>query len=187
LWGVCWEVETKIEKKESKFGIPIFNMEQKNHNNNHGGGFLLGIIVGVIITLLFTTKRGREIFKELTEKGLEKFSDLEAILQDVKEREFSDEEEENDYVEPASKPIPASIVEPEPVVVAKPVAKATVAAVKKEQPPVRKVEEKEEKPTPKPKEEPVQEEVKAEVLAEEKPAEKSTHGRRWFRGLRKKS
>jgi hypothetical protein len=160
-------------------------MEQKNHNNNQGGGFLLGVIVGVIITLLFTTKRGREIVKELTEKGLEKFSDLEALLQEVKDKEVY-EKEENDYVEPEAKPIPAAVIEPEPVV-AKPVVKATVATVKKEQPPVKKVEEKEEKPTPKLKEEPVQEEVQHEVLVKEKPAEKSTHGRRWFRGLRKKS
>ena len=47
-------------------------MEYRNNNHNGSGlgsGFLLGVIVGVIITLLFTTKKGREIVKELTEKG----------------------------------------------------------------------------------------------------------------------
>lgn len=76
-------------------------MEYRNNNHNGNGlgsGFLLGVVVGVIITLLFTTKKGREIVKELTEKGLDKFSTLQDILdENLVDEEF--EEEGDDYVE----------------------------------------------------------------------------------------
>src|SRR5438309_823964 len=69
-----------------------------NKHNPHGGGngFILGVIVGVVITLLFTTNRGRKVLRVLTEKGFERFSDLQQAF---------DEEEEvggDDYVEPES-------------------------------------------------------------------------------------
>ena len=75
-----------------------------SHKNSHGNGFLLGVIVGVIVALLFTTKKGREIVKILTEKGLDKFSDLQKVMNeatsDVEEElvELVEEESEGDYV-----------------------------------------------------------------------------------------
>lgn len=87
-------------------------MEHRNNNGN-GSGFLLGVLVGVIITLLFTTKKGREIVKDLTEKGLDKFS----TLQDVLEGNFEDEEfdDTNDYVqEEPVKSVSEVPVEPAP-------------------------------------------------------------------------
>ncbi len=84
-------------------------MENKNNNQNgFGNGFVLGLLVGIVATLFITTKRGRELFKELTEKGFEKFSDLEEKLQE-KTRDFQDEyeemeEEEDDYVPQESRP-----------------------------------------------------------------------------------
>ncbi len=82
-------------------------MEEKrqHHHNGLGSGFALGVVVGVIITLLFTTKKGREVVKELTDKGLEKFSDLEKRLQeteaDFEDAEYlEDEDEDDDYVKP---------------------------------------------------------------------------------------
>lgn len=77
-------------------------MEDKQ-KQAQGNSFLLGVVVGVIITLLFTTKRGRVIFKEIVEKGIHKFSDLESILQDIntKDKGFEDPEDEavhDDYV-----------------------------------------------------------------------------------------
>jgi hypothetical protein len=75
-----------------------------NHKSSHGNGFLLGVILGVIVTLLFTTKKGREIVKILTEKGLDKFSDLQKVMNeatsDVEEEliELVEEESEGDYV-----------------------------------------------------------------------------------------
>lgn len=66
-------------------------MENKNNQHVSGGNaFILGVIVGVVITLLFTTKKGKEILRVLTEKGLSKFSDMEEI--------FDDEEESDEYV-----------------------------------------------------------------------------------------
>lgn len=51
------------------------------HNEHHGGnGFLIGVIVGVILTLLFTTAKGRKIFRMLSDEGLDKFADLEKLL-----------------------------------------------------------------------------------------------------------
>ncbi len=61
---------------------------------------MLGLIIGVVVTLLFTTKRGRELFKRATEQGLSKFADLEqqikktgALLEDPDEDDYIDEEE----------------------------------------------------------------------------------------------
>lgn len=85
-------------------------MEEKNHNHNgFSNGFLLGLLVGILATLLVTTKKGRELLKEFTEKGLDKFSDLENKLQaEVAEKaeeyeEFSEEDDsasssQNDYI-----------------------------------------------------------------------------------------
>ncbi len=156
-------------------------MEQRNeHNGNgHGNGFILGVIVGVIVTLLFTTKRGRAIVKDVTEKGIEKFSDLEKLMHDAEEKELYEEEEEtedNDYVEPKPQPKPT----PEVRHIAK---NETSETVEKATP-----KQKEEKPIPKPKkEEPTRTAVAEATAGEEKPVEKSSRGRRWFRGLRKKS
>src|SRR5688572_28459352 len=73
-------------------------MENKNqHHNSFGNGFVLGLLIGVVVTLIFTTKKGRELFKEFTEKGLDRFSDLEKKLQD-KTDEIEDYDEEDDYL-----------------------------------------------------------------------------------------
>lgn len=96
-------------------------MDKNNHNhtNSQGNGFLLGVIVGVIITLLFTTKRGREIVKDLTAKGLDKFGELQKVL-DEKKDEFKevleqDEmlEEESEYLEPAASDAVGKAIEEE--------------------------------------------------------------------------
>ena len=74
----------------------------KNKKSELGGGFILGLIVGVIITLLLSTKKGREILKDLTDKGLNKFSDLQNAL-NMTEEEFEDEIEGDDYIPPEPK------------------------------------------------------------------------------------
>ena len=53
---------------------------QQQRSNNPLNGFVLGLIVGVLVTLLFTTKKGRQIVRTLTEEGLHKFSEVEDIL-----------------------------------------------------------------------------------------------------------
>ena len=52
-------------------------MENKNNSAGTGSIFLLGLLIGVLITLLLTTKKGREILKEFMDKIIQKVSDLE--------------------------------------------------------------------------------------------------------------
>src|SRR5258706_8128591 len=75
-------------------------MEHKNcnHHNGGGNGFIFGFFAGVLVTLLFSTKKGREILRLLTEKGIEKFSDIEGAFEDPQDEE--DVDGENDYVAP---------------------------------------------------------------------------------------
>lgn len=171
-------------------------MERRNQQSNGlGCGFLLGVIVGVLLALLFTTKRGREILKDVLEQGVEKFSDLERLMKEQQAKETT-ETEESDFVpstpvsaevaaeqkkteikKPAATPTPV----PAPAVPRKeiktPETQAISPHVVKSVPVVQQVEEikKEEKKSPE--------------AAEEKTATppKSTTGKRWFRGLRKRS
>ena len=157
-----------------------------NHNQNIGSGFILGVIVGVILTLLLTTKKGRAILKELMEKGVEKFADLEQIMQETQD-DFEDleDEEGNDFV--ASEPVEVQekpqvkkeapkeyVVESSAIEI----KKETVTAKPAEEEPQKEEKVHEEKT---PKKEPPEEEQPEEEL---KP--KTVRGRRWFRGLRKK-
>src|SRR5260221_10160231 len=75
-------------------------MERNNHNqhNGIGSGFFLGVIVGVIMTLLFTTKKGREILKEVLEKGVEKFSNLEGLMEETYRKSIMDDEDGDDFI-----------------------------------------------------------------------------------------
>ncbi len=93
---------------------------KKNNHDESGNGFLLGTVIGSIATLLFTTKKGREIIKELTEKGIEKFSELEEALKTDKVIEVI---EESDYVVPELRPVVDT--EPEKKILAKEVKKDT--------------------------------------------------------------
>lgn len=79
---------------------PSPSMKNKNNNTNNGvnSGFLLGFIFGVLATLLLTTKKGREILKELIDKGMQKITDLEESHEKTKQKQ--NYEEENDYVKP---------------------------------------------------------------------------------------
>ena len=85
-------------------------MEQKHHNSG-GSGFLAGVLVGVVITLLFTTKKGREIFKETVDRAIDKFNDLQDKVETkLDEQEvFDDEDEGDDYVKPELPPLPSPV------------------------------------------------------------------------------
>ena len=169
-------------------------MEQPNNKQqSNGNGFILGLVVGVMIALLFTTKKGRAILRDVTEKGIDKLSKLENLKQQVEDSELFDEFEEDEYVkaEPASKlnPQPASEAQPivkEPeskeAVHEKPVAKPTPA---KAAAPAPKPEPKVLEPEPETEIEEIPEEVVPEEPQEKAPS-KVIQGRRWFRGLRKK-
>jgi hypothetical protein len=140
----------------------------RNQNNGSGNGFLLGVIVGVLLTLLFTTKRGRAIFKDVMEKGVEKFANLEDLMNEPLDEDFEDEEGDD-------------FIPTEPVIEAGPIKKEEPVLPVKPEPAKAEKEhivpaEKHEQAHPEP--------VKKEKI-EEKP--KATRGKRWFRGLRKKS
>lgn len=75
------------------------NSDTKHNGNGLGNGFLLGVIVGVLLTLLFTTNRGRQIVKEMMEKGVKKFSDLEEILREPDDVAMEEDfDEDNDFI-----------------------------------------------------------------------------------------
>lgn len=89
-------------------------MEQKNqhHNSGFGNGFVLGLLVGVVATLLITTKRGRELFREFTERGFDKISDLEEKVKETasnvstaKDEYDEIEEEGDDYIPEEPQPV----------------------------------------------------------------------------------
>ncbi|HSX09048.1 MAG TPA: hypothetical protein VLF93_02770 [Candidatus Saccharimonadales bacterium] len=162
--------------------------DNTNHNQHHssGNGFLLGVIIGVILTLLFTTKRGRIILKELLEKGIEKFSNLEDFMKEATERAESDIDEEFDDEDDFVPSAPVKIIE------------APKAKVEEKPQPTVKIESAKEVPAPTKAKREETVEVKKEAVSkvEEKEAEPETKasektkpvgGKRWFRGLRKKS
>lgn len=71
----------------------------ENHHDHPGNGFLLGLIIGGVATLLFTTKKGREIVKDFVDKSLEKYSDLEKSVERA-EKDYEDVIDGEDYLEP---------------------------------------------------------------------------------------
>jgi gas vesicle protein len=144
------------------------NTHRTQQQSGHGNGFLLGVIVGVLITLLFTTKRGRAIFKDAVEKGIQKFSHLEDLIKEAKNEDFMEEDEGDDFI-------------PSKELLAEPAEK-------------REPKEKEEKnESEKIKEKPIAAEqpkpTKKAVEEVEKAPEKTkpSTGKRWFRGLRRRS
>lgn len=159
----------------------IMEHNKNNQYNGLGNGFLLGVIVGAILTLLFTTKKGREILKELLEKGVEKFSNLEDLMRDTYVSDLVDDdfEEEDDFV-PTQ---PVTIVDPpkvkkepenKPEQVTKPNDNKEInVAVKTVKQPMQQNHPDSEKKD------------KPELKFEEK--QKNIRGKRWFRGLRKKN
>lgn len=57
--------------------------------NNSGSVFLAGVVVGVLVTLLFTTKKGRKILKNLKDQGMEMLEQMaDATPDDLAEDAF---------------------------------------------------------------------------------------------------
>ncbi len=56
-------------------------MEEKKGSNGFFNGFFLGLLAGVVITLLFSTKRGREIVRKLIDESEGGVKELEGLLE----------------------------------------------------------------------------------------------------------
>jgi gas vesicle protein len=155
---------------------------ENNKNNNHNGsgnGFLLGVIVGVLATLLFTTKRGRIILKDVMEKGIDKFANLEELMRETEE-EYDDADLED---ETGDDFVPTVPVAPEqPKVEKKPADEVLSQPAPIEEAP-KPGKDLEPEPAEIVKEE--KDETVGQAPVEEKP--KTTRVKRLFRGLRKKS
>lgn len=74
----------------------------ENQNNKSGGGFLAGLLIGGAIGALISTKKGRQILKDLSDYGLEyvgravNFEDIESILNEEEEEMMSGEASTSD-------------------------------------------------------------------------------------------
>lgn len=152
-------------------------MEQQQSKQNGGGnGFLFGLIVGVAIALLFTTKKGRAILRDLSEKVIDKLSKLEQVAKQSQEEVdlLEDFAEEEDYVK----------TEPQPTVKEE---KKEVASEEPEKPVV-KESKPESAPSPEvsKKEKEADEKQESEEEPQVKAPTKVIQGRRWFRGLKRR-
>ncbi|HRN96773.1 MAG TPA: hypothetical protein PLD54_04975 [Candidatus Levybacteria bacterium] len=81
-------------------------MDEPKKKNSHG--FTWGMIVGGAVVLMLTTKKGREILKELTEggiDGLEEYIDVEKIK--ALTSEFTDEDSIEESGEASKTPVSA--------------------------------------------------------------------------------
>lgn len=156
-------------------------MEQQQAKQNGGGnGFILGVIVGVTIALLFTTKKGRAILRDLSGKVIDKLSKLEDVAKQSQEEVdlLEDFADEDDYVR-SEQPQSAEKEEkkePKPITSEKTVNKEV------------KTEPKPELDSPEgSSREEVKHQEQSEEASQEKAQTKVIQGRRWFRGLKKRS
>lgn len=72
-------------------------MERENNSGGFSNGFVLGAIVGAGAMFLFATKRGRKLFKTLTDEGWEGVLDLkDALNEEMEDMEEFEEEPINE-------------------------------------------------------------------------------------------
>lgn len=79
--------------------------QQSGHQGHFFNGLLVGLVLGVALSLLFTTKRGKQMVKALTAEGLDSMSELKRRLENI---EFMLDEEdvvEDEYYEEPVEPV----------------------------------------------------------------------------------
>lgn len=62
--------------------------------NGFGNGLIVGMIFGTVLTLLLTTKKGRQILRLLSEEGFDRVKKWENILDEVELDDSSESDEE---------------------------------------------------------------------------------------------
>lgn len=137
------------------------DQQQKLPQSNDSNGFFLGVIIGAFVTALFTTNKGKEILRDITDKSIESWDDVEKALEDMESDDIHDSPT-TEYVTPEEKKeIKYLAQNPEPAV-----AVEEAPEEKKEVTQPDKVEKKQQAPASE---------------------EKTIKGRRWFRGLKKRA
>lgn len=106
-------------------------MDERKHGS-FSSGFVWGLVVGILLSALVGTKRGRELLKELSERGLSAIEDflenqentLEDEVMEMGEQDAGEVEVEEKKDEEA--PIPSAEPEPEDEAEVKPKPEPTV-------------------------------------------------------------
>ncbi len=133
------------------------DQQQKLPPTNESNGFFLGIIVGVAVTALFTTQKGKEILRDITDKSIESWDDVEKALEGIEAD--VDDSPTTEYVSPEEKREIKYLAQD---------AATSEESEKNEELPSKKVEA-------------------VKIVTSEKSPEKTIKGRRWFRGLKKRA
>ena len=96
-------------------------METK-HDKHGGNAFFWGLIIGAFLATLLTTKRGRQILRELTNLGLELFEDFveertkpktsgDNTISEIEDIEESKEDVESEIAEVETQPVEKIVTE----------------------------------------------------------------------------
>ena len=86
-----------------------------NKNGHHGGNsFIWGLLIGAVLASLITTKRGRQIIRELTDLGIEIFENFAEDKMKPKKNVVETSEDEEDLDE-ASDDLASEVTEEETV------------------------------------------------------------------------
>lgn len=69
------------------------NSNDSQRGGNFFNGFLLGALIGGGVVFLLGTKKGKQLFKTITEGGFEGISEIEDLIEDIEEEHEIQSEE----------------------------------------------------------------------------------------------
>ena len=84
---------------------------ETSHEKKRGNTFLWGLVIGVLITSLLTTKRGRQILRELTNLAIELFEDFAESTAKAKTVSKEDTQDTQEDINQAKEDIESEITE----------------------------------------------------------------------------